>query len=184
MNRTDRLIAQVYARCSVIAELVQRMQPFYRAEDTIDYQRQHVETIVGAGLWYIPNSGLWTGRVSRAAIASYHPNEGEKRPKLTQDHYYPRKAAARELLNTDWSTVDDPAYEVTRRYIEVYGRFNHITPSENRALMPYQKVDRFVTPEQAYASAGVVLVAVSPEELQRIKGRDEHIIDALLNGSA
>lgn len=183
MTRAGRLVAQVHARCSVIAELVQRMQPFCQAEGTLDYQRQHVETIIGAGLWYIPNGGLWTGQVSQAAIHLHHPTEGQLHPKLTQDHYYPRKAAARELLKTDWTAIEDPAYEVTKRYTELYGRFNYVTPSENRALMPFQKADRFGTPEQAYSDAGVVLVKVSPEQLQRIKARDELTIRALLNGS-
>ena len=64
---------KIQDRCAVIAELVQKMQPMYFSQSTNDYQRHHIETIIGAGLWYIPN--CWSPRVCmtrRCSTGSRH----------------------------------------------------------------------------------------------------------------
>ena len=183
MTLMSDLDDRIYARCAVIAELVQKMQPMYAAAETIPYQRQHIETIVGAGLWYIPNRSLWTGFMSVGALQSFHPSSGEKKPKLTQDHQYPRKVAARQLLERDWAQVEEPASELTLSYLKTYGRFNYVTPRENRALMPFQRAHRFESPEAAYREAGVRLLKVEPSLLALIKARDGLTIERLLDDS-
>ena len=177
------VLDKIYARCEVIAELVQRMQPMYTASETHDYQRQHIETIVGAGLWYIPNKPLWTGLISRGAVESHHPTSGISKPKLTEDHRYPRKVAAQKLLERDWSADENPTFELTKMYLETYGRFNYVTPGENRALMPYQRAHRFESPELAYEEAGIPLIKIKPVQLKRVKARHAQTIEAIIQDS-
>ncbi|MCB8921025.1 MAG: hypothetical protein H6662_05515 [Ardenticatenaceae bacterium] len=42
------------------------------------------------------------------AIESFHPELGTAEPKFTKDHQYPRKVAARRLLDFDWVESIDP----------------------------------------------------------------------------
>ncbi|MEO0557529.1 MAG: hypothetical protein AAF170_05025 [Bacteroidota bacterium] len=177
------VLDKIYARCEVIAELVQQMQPMYVAPETHGYQRQHIETIIGAGLWYIPNKPLWTGRISLEAVKSHHPTSGNANPKLTEDHQYPRKVAAQKLLERDWSKDENPTFELTKMYLETFGRFNYVTPGENRALMPYQRAHRFESPELAYEEAGIPLISIESEQLDRVKARHAPTIEAIILGS-
>ena len=174
------VLDRIYARCEVIAEVVLQMQPMYRRESTSSYQRDHIETIIGAGLWYIPNKPLWTGRISCGAVASHHPDSGILRPRLTEDHAYPRKAAARKLLQMDWSQFGDAGLELSKLYVQTFGRFNLVTPAENRALMPYQRAHRFESAELAYRDAGISLLALTGEQLQLVRARDGPSIEAML----
>ena len=173
---------KIQERCAVIVELVQRMQPMYKASLTSDYQRHHIETIVGAGIWYIPNKSLWTGKISVEAIKSFHPDSQVTKPKLTEDHQFPRKVAARALLEFDWSKSPNPTNEMVKMYTEKYGTFNLITSRENRDLMKFQKVEVFITPQIAYANAGIILVDIQVQQLQLIKRRDYATIEAVLDG--
>ena len=177
----DIIPIKIQDRCAVIAELVQKMQPMYQAETTSEYQRNHIETTVGAGIWYIPNSELWTGRVSLVAIKSFHPLSNVIEPKLTKDHQYPRKVAARKLLECDWSQIKNPEERLTRMYVEEFGTFTLVTPQENRDLMKYQKADVFTTPQKAYHQAGITLLQLTKSQLQYVKKRDEAAINDLLD---
>lgn len=168
-------------RCAVIVELVQNMQPMYKAEATNDYQRHHIETIIGAGIWYIPNKALWTGNISKEAIRSFHPLFGVDKPKLTEDHQFPRKVAARALLEFDWAGVKDPQVEMTKMFVEKYGTYNLVTSQENRDLMKYQKVEVFSTPQIAYKQAGIALLVITSEQLQFVKRRDRATIEMVLD---
>ncbi len=63
--------------------------------------------MIGAAIWYLPHpNDLWTGYISRDAIASHHPYSGDAKPRLTADHLYPRKIAAAELLRMSWGDCD------------------------------------------------------------------------------
>ncbi|MGB2964355.1 MAG: hypothetical protein WBB69_10260 [Anaerolineales bacterium] len=178
VNDIDLRISE---RCEVIAELVQNMQKMYRSSTTSDYQRNHIQVIIGAGIWYIPNSDLWSGKISVEAVKDFHPTHGIDNPKLSKDHQYPRKVAAKTLLDTDWSTYPAPGREITRLFIEKFGTYNYVTPSENRNLMKYQTVEVFVNPKDAYEKANIQLVSVSENNISLIKKRDKSLIEDLLD---
>jgi hypothetical protein len=170
-------------RCSILADIVRQVAPIYRLSATTMNQRQLIETMIGAAIWYLPQGGdLWTNRISVKAIESFHPVSGVASPKLTADHEFPRKVAATELLSLDWDTVVDPSSELLLRYTERYGRFNYITPNENRRLMQFQRTAKFETVKKAYEQAGVVLLAATRGDLVRIKMRDRAVIEELISG--
>lgn len=172
---------RIKQRCAVIAELVQQMQPMYLAKTTNEYQCHHIETIVGAGIWYIPNSSLWTGKASLEVIKSFHPKFDNDVPKFTKDHQYPRKVAARKLLNIDWFKFDDPVEEITKMYLEEFGIYNLVTPKENRDLMKYQRVKVFLSPQDAYDQAGIHLISLTDNQLQEVRRRNKELIESLLH---
>lgn len=92
---------------------------------------------------------LFTGKISRDAI-----RKGER----SEDHLYPRKIAAREILEAQWEDERDSVETLSKLYIERYGRFNYVSKLENKKLIKFQKSEVFSNPETAYGNAGVELV--------------------------
>jgi len=177
----DQTQHKLHERCGVLAKVVQSLTPIYHAPDTTETQRHLLETMIGAAIWYLPQSKqLWTGRISVAAIGSFHPTTGAEKPKLTADHEFPRKVAARELLTSSWVDDSQPAEKLMQLYQSRYGRFNYITPAENRKLMRYQRTDAFQTISKSYANAGITLVPVTSSELVSIRSRNSDLIDIVL----
>lgn len=177
----QRFFKKLYKRCEAQLILIRGAQDFYLGEDVTPDQKRHLETTVGAGLWYIRSSGIWSGRISRAAVHSFHPESGVQKPRWTADHEYPRKLAATELLKRDWSAVENPALELLNLFLDRYGSVNYVTPTENRALSKYQRADAFTSPEEAYRLASVDLVAATDEQLASIKRREKRVIESLLH---
>jgi len=99
---------------------------------------------------------------------------------LTADHEYPRKIAAADLLTNHAGENVKLKDEVLRLYLNKYGRFNYITPHENRSLMRHQRRDTFVDPATAYRNANIRLVTVSRAELTGIRTRDVRVIAQVL----
>ena len=170
-------------RADVVARSVMSQQAFYRSDQCSANQRQLLKTMVGAAIWYFPQSDeLWTGMISVDALRAFVSAAEPKVVKLTKDHHYPRKVAASELLALDWSLIDSPADEVLQRYLSRYGRFNYVLPEENKRLVKYQKTRTFVSPEHSYASAGIELIRLSLPLLKEIQSGDVQLALMLLAG--
>ena len=114
-----------------------------------DAQKQFIETTIGAALFYLPanKSQHFTGCVSEEYL-----NGGKE----CKEHLYPRKYSARQLLINPPADIDELIDICNHKYLQ----YNITTPAENRRLLPYQKVDTFVSPEHSYAAAGITLVTV------------------------
>ena len=110
-----------------------------------------------------------------------HPDSGTANPKLTADHEYPRKVAATELLQLDWEHEVDPRQTIVRLYRSRYGRFNLVTPHENKLLVRHQKATVFRDPETAYRAAGIRLLAVTHDELALLRARNREFIEKILH---
>lgn len=83
-------------RCDVLSTIVSTLYSFYHDPETSHDQRKFVETIIGAGIFYLPHSQrYWTGKISAAALTALKENP---RARLTKEHQYPRKLAARDLF--------------------------------------------------------------------------------------
>lgn len=161
-------------QCSVIASLVIAIRPLYRTART--RQRALLETIVGAGIWYVPKPRpAWTGFISLGALRSFHPTSGVAQPRLSEEHVYPRKVAARLLLEDESLT----ASSLVSLFQEKYGRVHLITPEENKAVQPFQRAGVFTNSENAYLSAGITLLKISGNDLRLIKRRDAKTIEYL-----
>ena len=186
MPATQTLAAdrRLLERAEVVARTVISQQPFYASAACTDNQRQLLETMVGAALWYLPQADdLWTGCLSAAALQALAAAAKPKSVKLTKDHHYPRKVAAAELFAIQWRELGDPAQEVCNRYLQVYGRFNYVLPEENKRLVKYQKTHSFVSPEQAYQQAGIDLHRLSRPLLKAILAGDQELAQLALTGA-
>ena len=93
--KTNDTSVRLQERADVVARTVMSQQAFYQSDQCSPNQRQLLETIVGAAIWYFPQSDeLWTGMISVDALKAFVGTAGSKAVKLTKDHHYPRKVAA------------------------------------------------------------------------------------------
>ena len=122
--------------------------------------------------------GSQTGRISVAALRAFHLESGVLKPRLSEEHVYPRKVAARLLLED--ASLDGPS--LTHLFREKYGRVHLITSEENKAVQPFQRVSIFTSPDEAYEKAGVTFIDRPEEELRQVKRRHRETIDRHLNG--
>ena len=175
-DRQAKREAKLREQCEVMASLIAAIRPVYSNANLT--QRALLETIIGAGLWYVPKaSNAWTGMVSVGALRAFHPDSGNNSPRLSEEHVYPRKVAARQLLE-DLSLTNET---MTRLFQERYGRVHLITSEENKAVQRHQRVGVFTTPEGAYELAGIVFVELSLDELRMGKKRHRETIDKRLS---
>ena len=177
-SRTQKRDEILEEQCAVVAALIIAIRPVYGSASA--RQRALLETIVGAGLWYIPKpSRAWTGFMSLGALRAFHPDSGVDRPKLSEEHIYPRKVAAQLLLED--LALD--AASLASAFREKYGRVHLITSEENKMVQPHQRAGVFVSPEAAYVSAGIQLVEIAEEDLRLVKRRDRERIDSILSAA-
>lgn len=180
INANDLRLAE---RADVVSRTVLSQRDFYQSKLCTPNQRQLLETMVGAAIWYFPQSDdLWTGLISVDALTVLAKSEDPKSVKITKDHHYPRKVAAAELFALDWSAIADPAGEVLSRYLGCYGQFNLVLPEENKRLVKYQKTNSFVSPEHAYVQAGIELKQLSRPLLKAIQAGETELAALVLAG--
>jgi len=127
-------------------KIILSLSPFYNGTDS-ETERAFMETTVGAAIFYLPsNKALhFTGLISEKVAMG---------GKSSQEHLYPRKVSGRALLSNPPATFDEFVDECNGKYL----RYNLTTSEENKRLIPFQKVDVFVTPMEAYACADIKLV--------------------------
>lgn len=171
-SKKDIRESNIDARCDVLVKIIKAIRPIY-FEVSI-YQRDLIETTIGAAIWYIPKPySAWTGKISLAAIESFRPSP-KSEPKLSEEHVFPRKAAARELLT---STLN---FSIFRKlYREQYGKLHYVTPLENKILARFQNVNILKKQKDVYKAAGIKLINISTEELRQIKKRNKSVINYL-----
>jgi hypothetical protein len=171
-DRVQMRDAKLDEQCAVVAALIVAMRPVYQSANS--RQRALLETIIGAGIWYIPKpTHAWTGRISLGALRAFHPESGVARPRLSEEHVYPRKVAARLLLEDPFLT----ASSLASSFREKYGRVHLITSEENKTVQPFQRAGIFTSPEDAYEKAQITLVNVPRDELRLVKLRDRDSIE-------
>ena len=141
---------KVINKCSALLKLILGIKDFYKESN--DDNKRFIETTIGAAIWYLPknNEILFTGKISKDAIL-----KGEK----SEDHLYPRKIAASELLNYKWEEEVDPVKALTNLFVTKYGKYNYISKLENKRLIKFQKSEVFETPQKSYDDAGIELVS-------------------------
>ena len=176
---TKRKIAKeekIISHCNALADVIIAIRPAYLNSEP--QQRAFIETMIGAAIWYIPKpANAWTGYISREAMKTFHPESGISSPKFSEEHVYPRKVAARLLLEN----VQLNGLVLFELFNEKYGRLHYITPDENKAVIRYQRDSVFTVPDDAYIKAGIELISVLREDLRKIKKRELSTIEKYLN---
>jgi hypothetical protein len=180
VRETLRENAKLRQRCAILVEVGKNLGRLYEGANVTATQKHYMETIIGAALWYLPTSKeLWTGGISVQALADFQAGSGVAKPRLTEDHEYPRKVSGLELMRRAWQDVE-PTTAMLELYLQKYGRYNYITPLENKVLVKFQKAHVFQDPSTAYARAGVQLVSISEAELRGVLNRDAMTIESCL----
>ena len=161
--------------CAALAKVVVAIRPVYEKLET--EQKALIETMIGAAIWYIPKpSNAWTGNISLSALKTFHPNSNVLKPKFSEEHVYPRKVAAKLLLEDQELTGERMAL----LFREKYGKLHYITSDENKLVQPFQRAGVFVSPEDAYLRAGIQFVEILKSDLRLIKQRSQEVIEKYL----
>ena len=131
----------------IFYQTVKQLAPLYR--EASPAQKQFLETTVGAAIFYLPTikSEHFTGQISE---------EAKETGEHVQEHLYPRKWVAQQLLLNPPECEAECVWEMNNKFLT----YNITTKSENRRLVPYQKVDVFVSPEHSYQMAGINLTTM------------------------
>ena len=142
-------IKKVQQKADSLAALIIGIQKHYLSAPPAN--RRFIETTIGAAIWYLPKNKelLFTGMISEKALML-----GER----SEEHLFPRKIAAQELLGKNWSEIKDPSFYIAELFVSKYGRYNYVSKAENRKLIKFQKSGVFTNPDEAYSEAGVVLI--------------------------
>jgi hypothetical protein len=128
----------------VLYNMLCALSPLYISE-TDEYIKDQYETTIGANLFYQDSSKkLFSGFISEGSIAS----------DCVKEHKYPRKMAAKNLLENPPSSIE----ELMHLYYSEYGCYNYVTSVENTKLRPFQKKGVFISPKDSYEKAGINLV--------------------------
>jgi len=156
-------------KAAVLSQIILLTRELYAQGQLNEAQKGLMETLIGAGIWYLPSSTkLYSGYISKKALAALRENPNETR--LVEEHAFPRKVAGQFLYapeNQTHLTPDGSGLE--KLYKERFGRFNLVLKSENNDLKKFQKKGVFVDEQMAYALAGIELVPFSAEAYQQYK---------------
>lgn len=153
-------------RCEVLEKVVISISDTYWADVTTDDQKKLIETILGAAIWYLPhNEKYWTGKISECAKKAL---ENNKKAKLTKEHQFPRKIAAKELLK-EKGKIANNEISLQKLYEEKYAKFNFVTPQENKKISKHQRDGVFSDIETAYQKAEIKLIEITFEDLKKLR---------------
>jgi hypothetical protein len=170
-------------RCATLTSVVRALQPLYADPTNLPTQRDLIETLIGAAVWYLPSlkQQLWTGHISVNAVRSCSQDAGSGPVRLSEEHLVPRKIAGAELLSRDWAaSVDQPSW-LELEFLGRFGRFCYVTPKENKELTKLQKAGIFQTAADAYSSAGLEFVKADAGQLRRLRRRDGDVVRELID---
>jgi hypothetical protein len=156
-------------RAYVLSKVVNCVSELYHNGELDEGQKGLIETLLGAGIWYLPTGKeLFSGKISKAALNEIETNHSLK---LVEEHGYPRKVAGKSLFNDHLNDLISDSNKLYNLYINKMGRYNLVLKEENNRLKKFQKTQIFKTEEEAYMSAGIELVLVEPHhyELPQLK---------------
>jgi hypothetical protein len=166
MTKQVRTVDKLRGRCEILEKLVISISETYLAETTDDDQKRFIETILGAAIWYLPhNNKYWTGKISENAKESLSK---DCKAKLTKEHQFPRKIAAKELLNGN-KQFDNNENCLLKLYEEKYAKYNLVTPQENRKISKNQRDKVFKNIEKAYEDTKIKLVEITENQFKSLR---------------
>jgi len=175
---------KVKKKANVFIRMVKEVQCIYESPEIDIYQKESIETILGAGIMYIAGGRelCWSGKMSVNAIRMFLPDSGESDPKYTRDHEYPRKSSAKEILGKSWDNdIEVDTEKFLRKYKAKYGRVNYVTKKENSDLKNYCKENPSSNPRASYRAVGIELKNIGDDQLKKILKREASVINEILN---
>lgn len=164
-------------KCELLTNIINSTSALYHENTTNNEQRGLLETIIGAGIWYLPThkNELYSGCASVALLQDIC-NKDLKEIKWTEEHSFPRKVAGNRLYTKFTKELNDDSQFLKELYLSKLGRFNIVTTSENNKLKKFATVDNFVDDNSSYEAAEIKLVNFPLElfsKLNSIKNSNE-----------
>ncbi len=145
-------------RAYVLAKVVDCVSDLYHNCDLDEGQKGLIETLLGAGIWYLPSGKeLFSGKISRAALLKITNNQTIN---LVEEHGFPRKVAGKTLFHEHLDNLKTDPRTLYNLYLDKMGRYNLVLKEENNQLKKFQKTQIFISEEEAYLSAGIDMVPV------------------------
>ena len=166
-NRKMKKNNTLSEKAALLARVVVATSTIYKDERLSKAQRNMLQTIIGAGIFYISsNEDLYSGKISKAAREALRNNPDVN---LVKEHAYPRKIAGQHLFerHVDRLVADLSALEGL--FKSEMGKYNLVLKAENDRLRKHQRTENFLGEEEAYRQAGIEMVALSPEEYRALK---------------
>lgn len=145
-------------RAEVLAKVVVCIADLYHDGDLDAGQKGLIETLIGAGIWYLPSGKkLFTGKISKAALEKIITN-----PKinLVEEHGFPRKVAGKSLFCDHLEDLKLDYTKLLNLYLNKMGQYNLVLKEENNKLKKFQKTNTFISEEEAYKSAEIELISI------------------------
>jgi len=153
-------------KADILAQVVLLTADLYHSELLNEAQKGLLETLLGAGIWYLPSSKLlFSGKISKAAINALETEP--TKTKLVEEHGFPRKVAGRSLYVNHLNDLKNNVSKLEELYINKFGRYNLVLKAENDKLKKFQKVDIFTTEEDAYTKADIELVEIDEKTFNK-----------------
>jgi hypothetical protein len=156
-------------KTEVLSRILLLTKDLYQNGQLTEGQKGLMETLIGAGIWYLPSSTeLYSGYISKRALESLQNDPNNT--KLVEEHAFPRKVAGQFLYsldNEEFLTTDGSGLE--KLYRDRFGKFNLVLKSENNKLKKFQKKGVFIDEETAYALAEIELAPFAAEEYLQFK---------------
>ncbi len=160
-KRSENAEKKAKERCEALAAMISGVKKAY-SKINAD-QKSFIETTIGAAIWYLPKiEGWFSGYISKDALEK---NNG----KYSEEHIFPRKVSAKELLN---EKSLDGKY-VFESYKKRYCKICILTPEENKKAIKFQKENKFTRPEDVYAKLPVSFKEISEDEYKKLKKKDD-----------
>jgi hypothetical protein len=151
-------------RTYVLSKVVDCVADLYHNGDLDEGQKGLIETLLGAGIWYLPSGNeLFSGKISEAALNKIRLNSDIE---LVEEHGFPRKVAGKSFFHEHLDEIKSNANKLYDLYYEKMGRFNLVLKEENNKLRRFQKTSVFKTEEEAYKLAGIILVPLEERDFE------------------
>ena len=158
-------------KTEVLTRLISLTADLYHQEDLSSSQRDFLETIIGAGLWYLPSDKkiLFNGKISRAALAQLKAEPSNT--KLVEEHFLPRKIAGRTLYTKHVDEIREDGNRLQELYLTQMGKFNYVLKGENSRMAKFQRANNYVDEATSYQQAGIEMVPITIEEVELLLKR-------------
>jgi hypothetical protein len=146
-------------KCELLTDMIKATTELYHATTTNDEQRGLLETIIGAGIWYLPShkNELYSGYASIALLEDIC-NKDLNDIRWTEEHSFPRKVAGNRLYSQYINEINSNSQFLKELYLSTLGRFNIVTTNENNKLKKIATVENFINDNLSYEAAEIHLV--------------------------
>lgn len=164
--RTLRHIDRIYSLFVHIDTIHGRVRYIHEQPDTHEYIVRHGRAIAN-DLHDLPF--VFSGYESEASIeASHVAKKAGRKYEPCFDHFHPRLLTGIRIVKHIHTLKHDFSHAILTKMLYEFSHVHKVTSEENTRLRPFQRIDTFVSPEDAYSKANIKLVQVKDFEPHKV----------------